>query len=137
MFQRLIVPVDGSHASLAVVPVAARMATAVAGSFEVITVVDHLADIGLARDALDRDLAELIGVPEAIEHHVLAGDTVAEVIARRVDATPGSMVIMSSHGHGRSAAVIGSTCDAVLRETFGPVIVIGPHVDDCAGHLDG
>ena len=59
MFQKLIVPVDGSAASFAAVPVAARMAAAVAGTFEVITVVDGLADVALARDALDRDLADL------------------------------------------------------------------------------
>jgi nucleotide-binding universal stress UspA family protein len=137
MFQKLIVPVDGSVASFTAVPVAARMAAAVAGSFEVITVVDRLADVALARDALDRDLAELTGVPGKIEHHVLAGDNVAQVIARRVDETPGAMVMMSSHGYGRSAAVLGSTCDAVLREMFGPVIVIGPNIDDPAGRLDG
>ena len=130
MFQKLIVPVDGSAASFAAVPVAARMAAAVAGSFEVVTIVDRLADVALARDALDRHLAELTGVPEEIERHVLAGETVAQVIARRVEETPGSMVVMSSHGHGRSAAVLGSTCDGVLREMFGPVIVIGPNVDD-------
>jgi len=137
MFQRLIVPVDGSVASFAAVPVAARMAAAVAGSFEVVTVVDRLADVALARDALDRDLAALPGLPDDVEHHVLAGDTVAQVIARRVEQTPGSMVVMSSHGHGRSAAVLGSTCDAVLREMFGPVIVVGPNVDDFAGRVDG
>jgi nucleotide-binding universal stress UspA family protein len=137
MFQKLIVPVDGSAPSFAAVPVAARMAAAVAGSFEVVTVVDRLADVALARDALDRDLAALTAVADPIERHVLAGDTVAQVIARRVDETPGSMVVMSSHGHGRSAAVLGSTCDAVLRELFGPVIVIGPNVDDSAGRVDG
>lgn len=137
MFQKLIVPVDGSVASFAAVPVAARMAAAVAGSFEVVTVVDRLADVALARDALNRDLDALTGLPDKVERHVLAGDTVAQVIARRVDETPGSMVVMSSHGHGRSAAVLGSTCDAVLRELFGPVIVIGANVDDSAGRLDG
>jgi nucleotide-binding universal stress UspA family protein len=137
MFQKLIVPVDGSVESFNAVPVAARMAAAVAGAFEVVTVVDRLADVALARDALDRDLAELTGVPDKIEHHVLAGDNVAQVIARRVDETPGAMVMMTSHGHGRSAAVLGSTCDAVLREMFGPVIVIGPNIDDPAGKLDG
>jgi len=137
MFQKLIVPVDGSAASFAAVPVAARMAAAVAGTFEVITVVDGLADVALARDTLDQDLADLSTVATSIERHVLAGDSVAETIARRVEQTPGAMVAMSSHGHGRSAAVFGSTCDAVLRELFGPVIVIGPHVEGSAGRLDG
>src|SRR6476620_10303295 len=137
MFQRLIVPVDGSAASFSAVAVAARMAAAVAGTFEVITVVDRLADVALARDALDRHVAELSGVPGEIEHHVLTGDTVAQLIGRRVDEQPGSMVVMSSHGHGRSASVLGSTCDAVLRELFGPVIVLGPDIGDTAGRLDG
>jgi nucleotide-binding universal stress UspA family protein len=137
MFQKLIVPVDGSAPSMAAVPVAARLAAAVSGSFEVVTVVDRLADVALARDVLDRDLAALTAVARPIERHVLAGDTVAQVIASRVDETPGSMVVMSSHGHGRSAAVLGSTCDAVLRELFGPVIVIGPNVDDSAARVDG
>jgi nucleotide-binding universal stress UspA family protein len=137
MFQKLIVPVDGSRASFRAVPVAARMAAAVGGSFEVITVVDHLADVALAREALDRDLVELTDLADPIEHRVLAGETVAQTIARHVEHTPGAMVAMSAHGHGRSAAVLGSTCDAILRELFGPVIVIGPNVEDTAGRLDG
>ena len=137
MFQKLIVPVDGSVASFAAVAVAARMAKAVDGSFEVITVVDRLADVALARDALERDLADVKYVDATVDRSVLTGDDVAAVIARRVDETPGGMVVMSSHGHGRSAAVVGSTCDAVLRAMFGPVIVVGPGIDDVGGRLDG
>ena len=142
MFQKLIVPVDGSVVSYTAVPIAARMAKAVGGSFEVVTVVDRLADVALARDVLERDLVDLADVDIAdvhatIERHVLAGDGVADVIARRLDETPGGMIVMSSHGHGRSAAVLGSTCDAVLRAVFGPVIVVGPAIDDVRGHLDG
>jgi len=137
MFQKLIVPVDGSLASFTAVPVAARMAKAVGGSFEVITVVDRLADVALARDALECDLADLRDVDASVERHVLAGDTVADVIARHVDETPGGMVAMSAHGHGRSAAVVGSTCDSVLRRMFGPVIVIGPNIGDDGGRVDG
>ena len=137
MFQKLIVPVDGSVASFTAVPVAARMAKAVGGSFEVVTVVDRLADVALARDALDLDLADVAEVDDAVARHVLVGDCVADVIAGRVDETSGGMVAMSSHGHGRSAAVLGSTCDAILRNMFGPVIVIGPNIEDVAGRLDG
>ena len=137
MFQSLIVPVDGSVASFAAVPVAARMAKAVGGSFEIVTVVDRLADVALARDAHDRDLADVKFVDATVDRHVLTGDDVANVIARRVDETPGAMVVMSAHGHGRSAAVFGSTCDAILRAMFGPVIVVGPSIDDVGGRLDG
>jgi nucleotide-binding universal stress UspA family protein len=137
MFQKLIVPVDGSVASYTAIPVAARMATAVGGSFEVITVVDRLADVALACESLDRDLVDVESVDETVDRHVLVGDDVAAAIARRVDETPGGMVVMSAHGHGRSAAVFGSTCDSVLRTLFGPVIVVGPSVEDVGGRLDG
>jgi nucleotide-binding universal stress UspA family protein len=137
MFQKLIVPVDGSVAAFNAIPVAARMAAAVGGTFEVITVVDRLADVALARDALELNLADVAGMTDEIERHVLVGDTVAPVIASRLEQTSGGMLAMSSHGHGRSAAVLGSTCDAVLREVFGPVIVVGPSVGDTAGTLDG
>ena len=137
MFQKLIVPVDGSAASFAAVPVAARHG----GRSRRHVRGDHGGRRprrrGTTRDTLDRDLADLSTVATSIERHVLAGDSVAETIARRVEQTPGAMVAMSSHGHGRSAAVFGSTCDAVLRELFGPVIVIGPHVEGSAGRLDG
>ena len=137
MFNHLIVPVDGSLASFAAVPVAARMARAVGGNVEVVTVVDRLADVALARDALDLDLVDLANVAVPLERRVLTGDSVAGVIARHVAETPGAMVAMSSHGHGRSAAVLGSTCDAMLREMYGPVIVIGPNLEDDSGRLDG
>jgi nucleotide-binding universal stress UspA family protein len=137
MFQKLIVPVDGSLASFAAVPVAARMARAVGGNVEVVTVVDRLADVVLARDALDLDLVDLANVAVPLERRVLTGDSVAGVIARHVAETPGAMVAMSSHGHGRSAAVLGSTCDAMLREMYGPLIVIGPNLEDDSGRLDG
>jgi nucleotide-binding universal stress UspA family protein len=136
MFQKLIVPVDGSAASFAAVPIAARMAATVGGTLDVINVVDGLADRALARDVLDRDLADMANLPVRLERRVLSGLPVAQAIARHVEQTPGAMLAMSSHGHGRSAAVIGSTCDAVLRELFGPVIVIGPNVEDSAGRLD-
>src|SRR3954449_8511833 len=71
MFQKLIVPVDGSVASFTAVPVAALMARAVGGTIEVITVVDRLADVALARDALDRDLADVSDVDATVERHVL------------------------------------------------------------------
>ena len=44
---------------------------------------------------------------------------------------------MRAHGHGRSAAVLGSTSDEVLRAMFGPVIMIGPQAIEASGELGG
>ena len=137
MFQHLVVPVDGSAASWASVPIAARMASVVDGKLDVVTVVDRLADVGPAQvdlsDGLNR-LGQLAVDPTA---QVLASDSVARAIANHVESVSGATVVLSSHGHGRSAAVLGSTADELLRLVFGPLVVIGPHVAADAGWLDG
>ena len=138
MFQHLVVPIDGSVASWSAVPIAARMAAAVDGKLDVVTVVDRLADITPARDDLTSGLAELGTLPVDPTVHVLANDVVAKAIADHVEDLNGATVVMSTHGHGRSAAVLGSTTDDVLRRLYGPVVVLGPDVDaERAGSLDG
>lgn len=137
MFQHLIVPIDGSAHSWTAFPIAARMAQAVAGKVEVVAVVDRLADVALARDEIARDLERYTDLPLDPIVTLLARDNVAEALADHAAAINGSMVLMSSHGHGRSAAVLGSTVDELLRLTFGPIIVVGPHAGLGTGSLDG
>jgi nucleotide-binding universal stress UspA family protein len=137
MFQQLVVPIDGSAAAWHAVPVAARMAAAVDGKVEVVTVVDRLADITSAQSAL-REGIESLG-PLAMEpmYQVLASDSVARALADHLVSVSGGMIVMSSHGHGRSAAVLGSVTDELLRRTFGPIVVVGPHLSPDAGALGG
>lgn len=137
MFENLVVPVDLSKASIDAVAVAARMAAQVGGQVDAVTVVDRLADVAVARADL-ADGIERLG-PQPVEVHQLvhASPSVIEAITRHVEHNPGSMVLMSSHGHGRSAAVLGSTVDELLRAMYGPVIVVGPHASECSGDLGG
>lgn len=142
MFEHLVVPVDGSEESLAAVPIAVAMAEQVAGTVEVVTVVDPVHDDVAAESAKLSTTIEHLGarfaagsvVPTTL---VLAGDDVAETIVDHVTKRDGAMVLMSSHGRGRSAAVFGSTADQLLRRMFGPIIVIGPRAAQSKGHLDG
>lgn len=137
MFQHLVVPIDGSEVSWSAVPIAARMAAEVDGKLDVVTVVDRLADVTPAQRDLDEGLTrlgELEVTPMAV---VLASDTVAKAIADYLENRSGATIAMSSHGHGRSAAVLGSTADELLRLVYGPLVVIGPQVDAGAGALDG
>lgn len=137
MFQQLVVPIDGSAASWHAVPVAARMAAAVDGKLEVVTVVDRLADISAAQRSLQDGITQLGALPVEPMYQVLASDSVATAVADHVDSLTGGMVAMSSHGHGRSAAVLGSVTDELLRRLYGPIVVVGPHVHPDAGALDG
>lgn len=47
-------------------------------------------------------------------------------IAGHLESVNGGVIVMSSHGRGRSAGLLGSVATGVLNETFGPVIVVGP-----------
>lgn len=137
MFQQLVVPIDGSAASWHAVPVAARMAAVVDGKVEVVTVVDRLADVTAAQHALQEGIEALGPLPVEPMYQVLASDSVARAVADHLVSVSGGMVVMSSHGHGRTAAVVGSVTDELLRRTFGPIVVVGPHVAPDAGALDG
>lgn len=137
MFDHLVVPVDMSSAALNAIPIAARMADAVAGRVEVLAVVDRVGDVPAMRTELGDAVAALGPLAVTPELVVDASHSVTSCIERRLEASEGAMVLMSSHGHGRTAALLGNTVDEVLRSTFGPVIVVGPHVDAAAGRLDG
>lgn len=137
MFENLVVPVDLSSTSLRVVPLAARMAAQVGGRVAVLTVVDRPARVHEARAALADQIEQLGPQPVPIKEVVQTDDSVVAAIGRHLDENPGSMVLMSSHGHGRSAALLGNTADELLRATFGPVIVVGPHAHAASGDLGG
>jgi nucleotide-binding universal stress UspA family protein len=137
MFQQVVVPIDGSASSWKAVPVAARLAAAVDGKLEIVTVVDRVGAVGAAEADLDAGLDRLAPLPVPVRAEVIAGDSIVDVLAEFIESRVGAMVVMSSHGHGRSAAVLGSVADELLQLTFGPIIVVGPHVADDAGVVDG
>ena len=84
MFQHLIVPVDGSPASLDAVRVASRMAAAVDGRFDVVTVVHGSGDRHAAESALSMGVDRCRPLPLEPLQCVVAGDSIAPVIARLV-----------------------------------------------------
>jgi nucleotide-binding universal stress UspA family protein len=137
MFENLVVPVDLSWASIDAVAVAARIAAQVGGRVEAITVVDRLADVPLARADLAYGIERLGPQPVEVHQLVHASQSVTGAITRHIEHNAGSMVLMSSHGHGRAAGVLGSTVDELLRAMFGPVIVVGPHAAEYSGALGG
>jgi nucleotide-binding universal stress UspA family protein len=61
--------------------------------------------------------------------------SVADELAKLVSLNPEAIIVMSSHGKGRSAALIGSVTEDVLHQTFGPIVLVGPNTepDDFSG----
>lgn len=136
MVQHLIVPVDGSDASWRAVDVAVALARTADATIDVIEVVFDQHDVPDAEQRL----------AERIEHHDTAGvtvstavhlaaESVAQVIGNEVERHPEVTVVLASHGRGRSAALLGSVTEELLERIFGPVLVVGPHVE--ASRFDG
>lgn len=134
MFKRVIVPVDGSDFSWRAFGPAAALATQCDSVLEVLQVVTLPDDVGVAEQLLRNQLAD-VRLPEGLPDSVIAGvhveiavmgDTVASTIASRAESIEGSIVVMSSIGRGRSAALLGSIAEELLGALFGPVVVVGP-----------
>jgi nucleotide-binding universal stress UspA family protein len=131
MFQHIIVPVDGSDRSWVAVRAGAVIAEACAADLQLVRVVADEAQGDEARAEIVRALED--GPPLATNADVVSlvapastGVTIGSAIATHAESVNGAMVVMSSTGRGRSAAVLGSVADDVLRAMFGPIIVLGP-----------
>ena len=133
MFEHIIVPIDDSDRSWDAAAIGARIAAECAATLEVVSVVGEHGAVGGVRHDLElgvEDRAPWAVTPsvrvEALQPAV--DGSVAAAIARHTDERDGSMLVMSSTGRNRSAAVLGSVADEVLRAMFGPIIVVGPSV---------
>lgn len=136
MVQHLIVPVDGSDASWRAADVAFALARRCDTDIEIIEVVFD--DIEVAESAAR--------LTDRLEQHdtdgltvttrpVVAANGIAEALEAQLTIQPDAVFVMSSHGRGRSAALLGSVAEELLQLTFGPLLVVGPHV--AAGTFDG
>lgn len=125
--QHLIVPVDGSAESWRVVDLALEFARHCAGGVEIVEFVFDQEDTQQAKQRLaagmsDREIAD-VEVTRTVE---IAAGTVAAAMCSMVTSRPSPTVVMASRGLGRSAALLGSVAEDVLRCVDGPVVIVGP-----------
>lgn len=141
MFQRIVVPIDGSDTSWRGLGPAWTLARQCDAPLEVVQVILPVIDNAelIERTMRDHAREELRDeVPVTVTLLQMEGTT-ASTIAAHADEVPGTMIVMSSAGRGRSAALVGSVLEDLLHETFGPVVVVGPQSwtkrDDFSGQL--
>lgn len=130
MFQRILIPVDGSAHSLTAVQFGASIAAECDADLELVHVSPTMLQRADAQTDLEHGLATLdpLAVEPKISH--LVDGSVTSAIAEHSEALEGTMIVMASTGHGRSAAVLGSTAEELLNRTFGPLVVIGPRATE-------
>lgn len=136
MVQHLIVPVDGSKESWKAFDVAHSLAVRCDADIRVVQVEYDPLGRNLAAAQLSDEVDNRGPFDIEVTSEVrLATDPVADELDRLVTMHPGSVVVMASHGKGRSAAILGSVTEALLQRSFGPCVLVGPHVepDDFSG----
>lgn len=130
MFQRILVPVDGSDRSMTAIRFGADIAEQCAADLEVVHVAPSLPQCADVQTDIERWLESTDALATRPKITTLVHHSVAEAIGEQLDAVEGSMIVMVSTGRGRSAAVLGSVADELLQQTFGPLVVIGPHATE-------
>jgi nucleotide-binding universal stress UspA family protein len=147
MYDRILVPTDGSTVAEAAVDHAVDLAEKYDAELHALFVADvDAVSYGLGTEQLDRisqgnfqgmtdlredaeeatgyvtDLAEPLGI-SVVEHH--AGGRPHAVIADYADDNDIDLVVMGSHGRsGMRRALLGSVTERTLRSTHVPVLVV-------------
>ena len=134
---RILVPLDGSALSVAVLTVITRLCQSRRGVVELLHVVEaHAAGLDLppsvraanaervaARDYLERVAARLTGEGLEVEWVVLEGPA-APTIAQRAVEGGADLVAMTTHGRsGIARLLLGSVAEQVLRTADVPVLL--------------
>ncbi|MEQ9401079.1 MAG: universal stress protein [Longimicrobiales bacterium] len=145
--QRVLVALDGSEASEAVLPLVREVADAVGGRYDALRVFPYPGGfpspylshtVAENADALEkgRESARTYAVRQAehlkaagahAEAHVVVDRSPAAGILHQSEASGADMIVMATHGHGGvRRALVGSVADKVVRGSTLPVLVVRP-----------
>jgi len=153
MFQRILVPLDGSNGSERAIPVAARIARASGGSILFIRVVLPPAEVGTFGAGLRGTIAMKPAIEASEKELAGAASYLAAIIAAYADELAGietemdvaagaaspiifstahyehvDLVVMCSHGEtGLKRWVLGSVAQQAVRHSPVPVLVLNEH----------
>ena len=144
MYQRILVPVDGSHTSTLGLQEAIRIAIDQRARLRLISVVDELVvaqnfegllNAGDLIDALRDSGKKVIKNALALVHKhdvkvdaslfETVGDRVSDIIIREAKKWKADLIVMGTHGRrGINRMVLGSDAETVLRTAPVPVLMV-------------
>jgi nucleotide-binding universal stress UspA family protein len=144
MYQRILVPVDGSHTSTLGLQEAIRIARDQRARLRLISVVDEYVVtqnfegfintgelLDSLRDAGKKTIQKALALTR--KHDIKAdtslyetmGTRVSDVIVREAKKWKADLIVMGTHGRrGVGRVVLGSDAEAVLRTTPVPVLMV-------------
>ena len=125
MYSQIIVPFDGGDFSARSISVGRDVAKLMNAPLKIVSFAlteSHTTDL---RAAARYEAESITEVP--VTWHVRKVDDVVDEISKELADEPGSLICMGSVGRSRSAPFLGSVAEGILHETFGPVLLVGPH----------
>jgi nucleotide-binding universal stress UspA family protein len=137
VFNRIIVPTDGSDYSWRAVAVGEALARQCDAPLELLEVVTYAADLKRAEQLIRERLADTPLSTPASAHARVMQRSVGFTIADHVTNVNGGMIVMSTFGRGRTEAILGSVAVDVLREMVGPLVLVGPRASTDRSDLRG
>ena len=148
MYQRILVPVDGSETSRRGLDEALRLAAAVGGRVRVLHAIDELS-FALAMDAYagqtgdwlralremgsklledGRRVAQEAGVKVQVALHEKFNDGLPDAVAAEARRWPADLIVLGTHGRrGVGRFMLGSGAENILRSAPVPVLLVRPH----------
>ena len=149
MFERILVPLDGSTRAARAVPVAAQIAGAVHGTIILVSVVNYFvlsqhpqrdrnnkvwANDGLSMSEAEAYLDKIACSPEiahvTVERAILSGP-IASTLLSAAASWRADMIVLTSHGRsGIMSRTLGNVSEKVVRWATIPVLVLREN-----GHL--
>jgi nucleotide-binding universal stress UspA family protein len=128
VYTQIIVPFDGSRFSARSIPIAHRLAIATSTPLKIVgfgITASHVDDLYIALGAEAERITDI-----EVDWSVQRVASVISAIAAELEEEPGALICMTSVGRSHVAPVLGSIAEGVLQETFGPLLLVGPHVQE-------
>ena len=144
MFNRILVPIDGSPTSSAGLDEAIRLAKLTGGRLRLVHVLDELAFTGgmevygaevlkRLREGGQKVLAEgervakAGGMPVETKLFESYGDSLADLVAKEAAEWPADLIVIGTHGRrGLRRALLGSDAEQIARHATVPVLLLRP-----------
>ena len=145
MYQRILVPIDGSNTSLQGLDEALRVATLTNGAVLLVHVVDQLKYVtGFATATVyttdllpcmqeageqvlqqGRERAQRAGIKAETLLFTSLVERVSDVVIAQANAWKADLIVIGTHGrHGLERAVLGSDAEQILRISPVPVLLV-------------
>jgi nucleotide-binding universal stress UspA family protein len=127
MFDRTLVPLDGSPQSTAALPLARKLAQASHSQITLIRVVTSAAARDEAASYLSRIASEFQTSDVAVATEVCSGIDVASQILWAARDRHADLIVMATHGRsGLQRAVMGSVAESIVAKSTIPLLLVRP-----------